>query len=85
MPQKYDIDLDLILSDYAPYAFNWTYYQLLSKNNVAPTDYSYGVIPANILFDLPCSRKKQPSFYIKNAKRTLKKNFWNSPIKPKVI
>ena len=75
MPQKYDIDLDLILSDYAPYAFNWTYYQLLSKNNVAPTDYSYGVIPANILFDLPCSRKKATIFLYQKCKENFKEKF----------
>lgn len=75
MPQKYDIDINIILSDYAPYAFNWTYYQLLSKNNVAPTDYSYGVIPAKILSDLPFARKKAIDFLYQKCNENFKEKF----------
>lgn len=70
-----DIDIHLILSDYAPYAFNWTYYNLLTKNNVACTDYSYGVLPYNIYRELPISYINAINFLYKKCEKIFNEKF----------
>lgn len=74
--QKYNINIHLILSDYAPYAFNWTYHNLLTKNNVTDTDYSYGVIPKKISSNLPVSQKIAIYFLYKKCEEKFKENFF---------
>lgn len=73
---KNNIDIHFILSDYAPYSFNLTYYNIFKKNNVAVSDYSYGVIPSKIYSELPISRREAIGFLYKKCEEAFKDIFF---------
>ena len=77
---KYNVDVNLILMDYAPYAFNHTYHDILKKNNAKLDDFSYGVYPSEIYLHHSSEQKEAINFLYQKCKYEFLAIFYNFAI-----
>lgn len=73
---SYEIDIRLILSDYAPYAFDWTVTELIQTSPLEIIDYPDLINVSEIFTSLPHSQQKAITFLYQKCKPEFEKEFF---------